>query len=711
VVTDVHKGPNGTTVLVKTIRPMEEGDKLSNRIGGKGVVGKVIPDEQMPHTRDGRPAEILVNPLGVISRGNPMQMVEGALGKVAEKTGQRYKIPDWQYKNIDDLTALAEGELKKHGLSDTEDMIDPETGRLIPNIFVGNAFFMKLHHMAEDKAQARSTGAYTASDLPAKGGPQSAKRLGLLDSNALLSHGAYNVLRDVKLVKGQRNDDYWLSFMQGHRPPDPKVPLVYQKFVHELQAAGINVVPDGPRLHIMALTNHDIQHLAGNRSLRNAETVQADKGLRPIDGGLFSADLTGGHGGFRWSKLDLHEPMPSPVFEDPIRRVLGLTKDQFSDVIAGKRTLQDRTGPEAIAKALDKINLPQQIAVARAQIAGGKKTARDMAIRKLGYLRSAQELGIHPREWVLNSVPVLPPKFRPISIMAETGVPLVSDPNYLYHELWDANENLKNMKGQVEDVGEERLALYNAFKAVTGLGEPVHPKLVEKGVRGILHSVLGSGPKYSAMQRQLLGTTTDLVGRGVIAPNPNLDMDHVGLPEEQAWDIYKNFVVRRLKLRGIPLGRAVEAVTNRDDVAKHELIKEMAERPVILNRAPVLHRFGIMALHPRLVKGNVIELSPLITKGFNADFDGDAMQFHVPVSEDARREAIERMLPSRNLLSPADFKTPMHGPTQEMVGGLYEATTARNDKRAPTRYRNAKDAINAFLQGRADVGDRIEIAQ
>jgi DNA-directed RNA polymerase subunit beta' len=318
-------------------------------------------------------------------------------------------------------------------------------------------------------------------------------------------------------------------------------------------------------------------------------------------------------------------------------------------------------------------------------------------------------LGIHPRDWMLNKVPVLPPQFRPISIIEESEVPLVSDANYLYKELIDANDLLRDMRKEVDDVGEERLAVYNAFKAVTGLGDPTHPKLKEKRVTGLLKHIFGSSPKLGTVQRRLLSSPVDLVGRAVIAPNPDLDMDHVGLPENRAWDVYRDFVVRRLKRRGMSLLEAMRHAKDRTPQAKEELLKELEYRPVYINRAPVLHRFGVMAFWPKLVKGDTLQISPLIVKGFNADFDGDAMQYHVPVEDEAREEAISRMMPSSNLLSPGDFKSPMHTPGQEYIGGLYAATRQKKSKQSPRYFPNEKEAIEAYRRGDISIDTPVRI--
>ena len=198
----------------------------SGRYGNKGVVGNIISDDQMPHDSEGKPFEVLLNPLGIISRGNPASVLETALGKIAMKTGKPYRVPD--FDQIQDLTAHVQNELKKYNLSDTEDVIDPRTGRKIPGVMTGVQYMMRLHHLAEDKGQGRGTGSgYTSDDTPGKAGDgQSSKRLSLMETNALLSHGATAVIRDAKLSRGQRNEDFWLSYVSGHTPPKANVPLV-----------------------------------------------------------------------------------------------------------------------------------------------------------------------------------------------------------------------------------------------------------------------------------------------------------------------------------------------------------------------------------------------------------------------------------------------------------------------------------------------------
>lgn len=706
IVTDVGVTKKGVNVVVKAHTAMEVGDKLTGRFGDKGVISEIVPDAQMPQDTEGNPFEVLVSPLGLIGRVNPSQVIEAALGKISAKTGKAYKIKDFDQDT--DLVEFAMQELRKHNLSDTEDVTDPETGRKIKGVLAGNRFFMKLHHTAESKGQGRATGSYTAEGTPAKGGSEGAKRVGMLDLGALLSHGAGKVIRDAKMVRGQANPQYWTQFMSGYDAPLPKVPHVYEKFVNQLKAAGVNTVRTGTRTNIMALTDKDVEELAGEREITSTETVDWKGNLKPKVGGLFDEKLTGGHNGTRWAKVTLHEPMPNPVMEEPIRRVLGLTQRQFRDIVAGREKFKDKTGPVAIKEALENINLPRAVEQAREDIKSGRKTLRDAAVRRLGFLKGAETTGVHPKDWMLTKMPVLPPMFRPVSQIGAKKMQLVDDANYLYKELIDSNNVLKEASGVLADYGDERLTLYDSMKGVTGLGDPLNPKHVEKNVRGYLRKIFGESPKFGTVQRKLLSTTVDLVGRAVITPNPDLNMDEVAIPEEKAWDIYKPFVVRGLVRRGMSRMGALQAVESHSKPAFDELNKQMNSRPIVINRAPVLHRYGMMAFYPRLTKNKVMEVNPTITKGFGADFDGDAMQYHVPSTEDAAKEAVEKMLPSKNLFSTASFKA-HYVPTMDYHTGVYLASSRINTKVKPRVFRNKKDALRAYRSGEIEVDTPVHI--
>jgi DNA-directed RNA polymerase beta subunit len=696
IVTDVAKTKNGVVVAVKSIVPMQVGDKLASRFGSKGVIAAILPDDEMPRNEAGEPIELAVNDLGITTRTNPIQAIEAVLGKVALKRGEPYHLHD--FNDIADLRAFAMKEAERYGVKGAEDLLDPETGKSIPRVMTGQHFIMKLHHVAESKVSGRSFGSYTADHVPAKGGPEGAKTWGMLHLNAILSHGAVNVAKDGHMVRGQRNPQYWAAVMAGKTPPDPPVPPVYRKFIAQLQASGIHPVREGTRTHLMAMTNAGIKELAGDREVTSPDTVDwNDDGMTPIRGGLFDESLFGGIDGERWAKISLPEPLPNPVMEEPIRRVLGLTGPQFERIIAGQEQLDGATGSRAIAAALGKVNVDAEIERAAREIRGTRKTARDAATRRVGFLLGARKTGVSPSDWMWDSVPVMPPRWRPVSRMQGTDAPMVADANYLYRDLFENKRNFEQLQGQVSDVGDERLALYQSMRAVTGLGDPAPEHLKEQKIKGAMQHIIGSSPKFGVVQRRLLGSQTDLVGRGTIVPNPDLDMDQVGIPEDQAWQVYRPFLVRHMAKRGVAPGRAAEMVANRTDIARRALTDVMAERPVLLDRAPVLHRFGVMAFWPRIAKGNQIELTPIVTKGFGADFDGDAMQFHVPGSDKAVTDAVEKMMPSSNLRAPADFKVHQL-PQQEYLAGLYRATHDRKNA-APIQFPTTKAMLAALSRG------------
>ena len=611
----------GFNVTVKSYMPSQEGDKFAGRWGDKGVCARIIADEQMPHDSEGRPMEMLLNPLGVISRGNPSQIFEALLGKVARKRGEPYKLPAFQDESWIDYVRR---ELQQNGLKDTEDLTDPKTGRRIPGVLTGERFIMKLHHTAESKSTGRDIGGYTSEGQPSKGGSEGSKRIGSMELNALLSHGATNVIRDAHLVRGQQNDDYWKLFRLGMNPPSPRQPFIYSKFLSYLVGAGVNIKKQGNRMQLFALTDKDVEQMSGG-ALQNADTVSGDK-LKPTPGGLFDESLTGGHNGAKWSHVELAEPVPNPVMEEPIRRLLGLTQHKFEDLLAGRINIDGESGGKGIKNLLSKVNVDDAIRQNEAALDSGSVSKHDEAAKMLGYLKTMKQYDLKPQDWVVSKVPVLPPSMRPVT--AFRGMQLTADPNYLYRDLFLANEDMKELRAVAGDqaLGDERLRLYNGYKAITGFGDPIQPKTQEKGVHGLLAHIFGGSPKMGLYQRRVLGTSTDMVGRSTITPNPDLNMDQVGLPEEKAWTIYRPFIVRRLIRRGMPATEAAKAVANRSPDALGAMKEELKVRPVIVNRAPTLHKYGFMAAWPVLTKGHTLQISPTVTPGYSADFDGNCVR-------------------------------------------------------------------------------------
>lgn len=628
VVTDISKLRGRVIVHVKSYDTMRLADKLSPRYGSKGVISEIRPDEQMPIGSDGKPIEVIANALGVISRTNPAMLAEALLGKVAEKTGKPYIVPSFSGKNVAEYAlneALKNGVVKtdKDGnIIDRDDLVDPRDGRTIPSVFTGNIYFMKLQHTAEGKLSARDSGNYTISNLPARGGPEGSKRIGTLDTYSLVAAGATDFLRESKLVRGQRNDEYWRAFRYGGNPQEPTEYFADTHFKNLLRSAGINLKEKGKEQSLAPLLDKDVDAMA-QHSIENSSTIDFDT-LKPITGGLFDITKTGGADGTRFSKIELPQKIPHPLFVKPIQKLLGLTNVALINVLAGKEEFRGSSGPEAIEKALKSLDIPAEIQKAKTEIKTGRTSRRDDAVRRLNYLSGLQKMGVRPEELMISKVPVLPPKFRPIVQTAKMDI--VHDLNYLYHDLIESKKNFEEAKSSFGNAGDEYVTMFNAVQAIVGLKDPVNPRTADQNVKGILRYAIGTGdtPKHAHYIRNVLGSAVDLVGRGVITADPSLDMDEVGIPHKMAWTIFKPFIIRRLVRSGYSATEATSQIKNQTPTAKKALDEELKTRPLVYNRAPALHRYNYVAGMGKLRSDDSIGLSYNVLKGMGADNDGDS---------------------------------------------------------------------------------------
>jgi len=333
---------------------------------------------------------------------------------------------------------------------------------------------------------------------------------------------------------------------------------------------------------------------------------------------------------------------------------------------------------------------------------------RDNAIKKYRGLASMKLKKLHPKDFMLDRIPVLPPKFRPIT--EAEGMTMVADANYMYKALIAARDDFREAKQTLpaDMLADARGQVYKNFKAVTGLSDPDDAKLQQKNVGGLLKWVFGkSSPKYGAFQRRIVGTSVDMVGRGTATPNPALKLNQLGLPEEQAWNVYEPFVVKGLIRNGYKATDAVKMAADKHPAAYKILQDVVQSRPVILNRAPSLHKFSLMGFWPILTKGSTIQVSPSIVTPFNLDFDGDAVNFHVPTSKKAADQVIKKMMPENNLLDVANFKT-HYKPMREYLQGLNIATRQKEGKPVMV-FNSAAEAKKAYKEGKIEVDDPIRI--
>jgi DNA-directed RNA polymerase subunit beta len=707
VVTDVTKNKDGWHVYVRANSPAKPADKLSGRYGNKGVISAILPDNLMPHGQDGKPFDVMLNPVGVLARTNSAQLIEAALGKIAQKTGKPYVLPGFTDDPDASLVDYAVNELKKNNMSDTEDIFDPETGRKIPKVFTGTSYFYKLQHTAEAKSGSRAFGGYTLENQPSVGGSEGAKRIGNMEVAALVSHGAKEILKDMKMIRGQKNDDYWRDLKLGKTPIMPTNNFVFNKFLSSLQAAGINVDKQKNNINIFAMTNDQAKDLTGAREVTTGDTYDP-KHFKPIPGGLFDENLTGGSEGNKFSYIKLDEPILNPVMEDSARRILGLKEAELQDLISGKVEYKGKYGGAALKQKLADIPLHQEIIKTVHDIKSTDGTKRDNMIKKLRALKSIDEHKMKPEDFMMDRVPVIPPMYRPIS--ASEDMTLASDFNYLYREMLFNRDDLREAKDKLPDemLADIRGNMYKNFKALAGLGDPVNTELKEKGVGGILEHVFGKNSAKSGMfQRRMIGGSVDLSARTAITPNPNLKLNQVGLPESVAWELYEPFIIRQLVRHGTSAMEAAKAVADKRGDAEKALLDVMKERPVLINRAPTMHKWGLMGAWPTLVKGHTLQIPTSVCAPFGADFDGDTMSIHVPVSEKAAKEAREKMMPEHSLIGARNFEL-MYAPAHEYVQGAYLATKAPK-KGLPLTFETEKEAEAAYKAGKIDVDTPIKI--
>lgn len=699
-VVDVSVTVDYVTVNVKTRRTLQVGDKVSCVFGAKGVVGAIIPDSRAPMDKDGKPVDIILNSMSITSRVAPALVNTLAMGKVAEKLGHSVKMP--HFRNESAVEHSIE-QLKKYGLTDTEQLYDPVTGRNM-DVLTGPLYYTRLVHIAEDKESHRSTGTGYSWDMqPTKADDESAKRIGNLGTAALLSHGATAVLRDIATIKATKNDEYWRRLKLGLPVPSPQVPFIFNKFLASLQGAGINVAKKDSKFHILPMTDKDVTRMSGG-AINEALTfqVKGDK-LIPEKGGLFDPERVGVMGE-RYNHVDLAQAIPNPVSEDFLRKLLGVTKDGYMELV--------RSG--AIAAKLKSVDVQKKIDEHIKYLRTGKKTKREDALKLVAFLRTLQKNGMHPHDLMLTKVPIIPAIYRPA--LAQGDFSLAADVNYLYKDLiMTSNELKKDNTGLPPDVVESlKGKQYDAVKAIYGLGDPIVVKNQEKGLKGLLATTLGirgGSAKSSLFQAKVVNKPMDLVGRAVLTPSAFLDLDEASVPIDTLWKVYLPFVQRRLVQKGVPATKAQEYIETRNPLALEALHTELKERPAIVSRDPSLHKFNLTGfyLKPNAHKRDkTIKLNPLVFKGLAADNDGDQLNINVPASEEAKQEVIDKMLPSKSLLSPKTFQ-PMFVPSNESALGLYQMSTETSSAVGVQSYKTQKDVVDAFHQGKLHIGDRVKV--
>jgi len=373
-------------------------------------------------------------------------------------------------------------------------------------------------------------------------------------------------------------------------------------------------------------------------------------------------------------------------------------------------------GAEAIQKRLESFDLAGEAAALKEIVTTGKGQKKTRALKRLKVVAAFLNTTNSPRGMVLDAVPVIPPDLRPM-VQLDGGRFATSDLNDLYRRVINRNNRLKRLL----DLGAPEIIVNNEKRM---LQESVDA-LFDNGRRG--RPVTGPGNralkslsdmlkgKQGRFRQNLLGKRVDYSGRSVIVVGPQLKLHQCGLPKQMALELFKPFVMKRLvDLNHAQNIKSAKRMVERSRSIVWDVLEEViAEHPVLLNRAPTLHRLGIQAFEPQLIEGKAIQIHPLVCTAFNADFDGDQMAVHLPLSAEAQAEARILMLSTNNILSPANGR-PIATPTQDMVLGIYYLTTQSGanasikDEELPS-YASVAEALMAFDAGALDLQARVKI--
>ena len=398
--------------------------------------------------------------------------------------------------------------------------------------------------------------------------------------------------------------------------------------------------------------------------------------------------------------------------DTPLMKKQILTEKEYRDMVEKyEDDFKAEMGAEAIKKLLAEIDLEELSAQLRAELkdASGQKKLR--IIKRLEVIEAFRQSGNRPEWMILDVVPVIPPELRPM-VQLDGGRFATSDLNDLYRRVINRNNRLKRLLelGAPDIiVRNEKRMLQEAVDALIDNGRRGRPVTGpnNRPLKSLSDMLKG---KQGRFRQNLLGKRVDYSGRSVIVVGPDLKIYQCGLPKEMALELFKPFVMKKLVEDGVAnnIKSAKKMVERARTEVWDALEVVIKEHPVMLNRAPTLHRLGIQAFEPILVEGRAIKLHPLVCTAFNADFDGDQMAVHVPLSAEAQAEARLLMLSANNLLKPQDGM-PVTVPSQDMVLGSYYLTIDREEKGTGMIFASEDEALLAYQQGYVGIHSPIKV--
>ena len=379
--------------------------------------------------------------------------------------------------------------------------------------------------------------------------------------------------------------------------------------------------------------------------------------------------------------------------------------DQFCEV---------SIGAESIKNILEKLDLVEEIKKLKAKISRTKGQAQLKLSKRLKVMEGFRKAGISPTWVILQHLPVIPPDLRPM-VQLEGGRFVTSDLNDLYRRIINRNSRLRrllNLGAPEIIIRNEKRMLQEAVDALIDSSKQRSSSRVlrmsRKPLRSISDMLKG---KQGRFRQNLLGKRVDYSGRSVIVVGPDLKLTECGIPREMALELLKPLVLREILLRGLaPNVKSAKYILDARGGEVWDIVESLAKsRPVLLNRAPTLHRLGIRAFFPRLIEGNAIQIHPCVCDGFNADFDGDQMAVHLPLSEEAIQESIDLMLSDKNLLKPSNGNF-IAMPSKDMILGVYFLTTVNPDlEKHKSKFGSIDEVTYALFDNKINLRQKIDM--
>jgi len=372
-----------------------------------------------------------------------------------------------------------------------------------------------------------------------------------------------------------------------------------------------------------------------------------------------------------------------------------------------------RVGGHGLKKQLNALDLSTLEKELRQQTKTKRGSDLDNSVKKLKYIESLKKSGFSKAgdAYVLSKLAVIPPVMRPIMPSNKGNSLQVSDINYLYRDAGLASSALNDsVATEVPSlIQTARHHLHDTVGALFGVQKPTSAQLQGREAKGFIEQISGSGsPKSGFLHKKILKRQQDLTGRATATPDNTLHIDQIGVPEDMLWTTYSKFIMKNLINQGYKPLDARQMIEDRHVAAQNILSHEITQRPMFVNRAPSLHKHNIVAAYPIPVSGKSLRVNPFMEKGMNLDYDGDAMQLYVPVTEPAVQEA--RNLTLSNLLfgdkNPDDL---MVFPQHEAILGTFLATRANGQ--ATRKYKTKEQAMDAYHRGEISINTPVEILE